>query len=240
MQDGQGIPQGLSFHVSGQGFFLTFCMLDARQKRIAVVGNADVTKDYSSFIDSCEIVIRLNLRSGLPALMHGRLGKKTDILAYAPRATRLVLDDREHAGQLRRFAEGAQRIWFLGPRLWFRLRPGGIIRFLVRNKRLAFDASATMLKVLQLDDRRIEYFPRGFRHSVAKKLQALDGNTGKAFPSAGIVVIQRVLEDPEFEPYQKYVLGFTFEGWQGHPLAVEKRLVEAHSANGLLQILPVD
>jgi hypothetical protein len=215
-------------------------MLDSRRKKIAIVGNADVSKDYSSFIDSCDAVVRLNLRHGLPALMHGRLGTKTDILAYAPRATRLVLEDREHVGQLRRFAEGVPRIWFLGPRLWFGLKPRDIIRFLARDRRLVFDTSAAMLQALQLENRQIEYFPRGFRSGVARKLHLLDGSTAKGFPSAGMLVIQRVVEDPDFEPWQKYVLGFTFEGWRGHPFALERRLVETHSAKGLLQILPVD
>lgn len=215
-------------------------MLDSCPKRIAVVGNAEVRKDHSSFIDSCDVVIRLNLRCGLPSLTHRRVGNKTDILGYSPRAVRLVLEDREHAEQVKLFANGAQRIWFLGPRLWFRPRPRGIIRFLARQEELEFDASASMLKLLELEDRQTEYFTRGFRRSVARKVRALDAAAGKTFPSAGMVVIQRVLEDPEFERHQKYLVGFTFEGWQGHPFAAERRLVEAHSAKGLLHVLPVD
>ena len=215
-------------------------MLDPQRKRIAIVGNAEVLKDYASFIDSCDIVIRLNLRADLPALTHGRLGTKTDILCYAPRGARLVVDDPENEAQLRHFANAADRIWFLGPRWWFRLRAGGIARLLVRDRRLVFDASAATLRILRLEDRQVEYFARGFRQSVANRLRDLDSNTGNTLPSAGMVVIQRVLEDPEFAAHRKYVLGFTFEGWHGHPFAAEKRLVEAYSARGLLQILPVD
>jgi hypothetical protein len=69
-------------------------------------------------------------------------------------------------------------------------------------------------------------------------LPGSDNATG--FPSAGMVVIQRILEDPEFGSYQRYVLGFTFKGWQGHPFTLEKRLVETHAAKGLLHLLPVD
>lgn len=216
------------------------CIFQMPRKTIAIVGNADVTKDYSAFIDSCDLVVRLNLRTGLPALMHDRLGNKTDILCYAPRATRLVVDDWAHLGQLRRFFAEARQIWFVGPKPWFRMRPKGIIRFMLKNERLVFDASAVIVRALQLEDRQIEYFTRDFRDSVAEKLQALASSTESGLPSAGMVVIQRVLEDPEFEAYQKCVLGFTFEGWQGHPFTREQRLVEKYSAQGLLQLLPVD
>jgi hypothetical protein len=46
-----------------------------------------------------------------------------------------------------------------------------------------------------------------------------------------------VLRSKRFEPHQKYLVGFGFEGWSGHAFDSEARIVKSLARRGKLQIL---
>lgn len=53
-------------------------------------------------------------------------------------------------------------------------------------------------------------------------------------PSVGLMSFVHVLGNPELSDYQKFVVGFTFGGWEGHDWEQEKRFAEAWFASGAL------
>lgn len=208
-----------------------------KAKKLAIIGNANVTCDHSQFVNSCDVVIRINLRKN-PSLILGVTGGKTDVLCYTPRAVSLVLQDDEELRFIRGYSAHLSRLWFLRPRRAYWVSRRSLSGFFFRKERLFLDMSRTLIKGLGLGHSTIEYIKMDLFNSTVKKLWDLDPCGMKPSPSAGIMVIERVLENEEYSNFEKYLLGFTFEGWAGHRWDLEKRLVDRYHEKGLLKFLP--
>ena len=64
------------------------------------------------------------------------------------------------------------------------------------------------------------------------------GATDAIMPSTGLLGIEMILDDQSFNDYEKYIIGFGWEGWKGHPWHLEKMLIEDYINNGILKTLP--
>jgi hypothetical protein len=206
-----------------------------RDKRLAIIGNADVTDDYSGFVDSCNVVIRINLRENYN-MMHSTTGHKADILCYTPRAIKLVLNEDRHMRFLKTYQEHVKQVWFLRPRPGYTLNKERLIGFFLRRERFFLDMSRTFIKQIALKAERVVYVGNEFREAVIKKLSEGGHGTGEIYPSAGIMAIEKCLGEMEFAGHEKYLLGFTFQGWEGHPWHLERELVDRYVERGVLRI----
>jgi hypothetical protein len=56
----------------------------------------------------------------------------------------------------------------------------------------------------------------------------------RLMPSLGLAAFVHLLSNPELSDHEKFVVGFTFSGWEGHDWEQEKRLAEAWFASGAL------
>lgn len=70
---------------------------------------------------------------------------------------------------------------------------------------------------------------------VIRSRALLRAEGSRLIPSLGFVALVHVLEDPALAAHDKYIAGFGFSGWNGHPWAVEKRIVERWLASGALK-----
>jgi hypothetical protein len=43
--------------------------------------------------------------------------------------------------------------------------------------------------------------------------------------SSGTIAAYYILDQKEFSEYQKYMLGFSFQGWRGHEWDLEKKFI---------------
>ena len=93
---------------------------------------------------------------------------------------------------------------------------------------------------------------RGKRHRVVSRHvheaveQALLAHEPEPYvvPSSGMIVVAQVLADVLADPGrdrdQVFLAGFSHQGWDGHPFAAERQLIEAHVASGKLVRLNPD
>lgn len=54
-------------------------------------------------------------------------------------------------------------------------------------------------------------------------------------PSTGVIGIETILQDSRFKIYdKKYIVGFNWTGWEGHPWELERQLVSDYISQGKL------
>jgi hypothetical protein len=70
---------------------------------------------------------------------------------------------------------------------------------------------------------------------IAEAQRLVQAESCPLMPSLGFVALAHLLNDSSFTRHDKYLLGFTAEGWNGHPWAVEKRLIDRWLASGVLK-----
>lgn len=203
-------------------------------KKLLIIGNANVADDYAAFVHSCDVVVRINLRKNHNTI-HGTTGQKTDILCYTPRAVHMVLNNDEDLECIKDYCKGVRRLWFLRPRHAYLVNRTFLAGFILRKERLFLDESRAFLKSFELKKTVPEFVGKDFLDAVIHKLCALNPSIKRPLPSAGILVIEKVLACADFDHYEKYLLGFTFEGWEGHPWELEKELVRGYLGKGRLR-----
>lgn len=205
-------------------------------KKLVIIGNADVASDYSELVNSFDVAVRINLRKNHNTI-HGTTGTKTDLLCYTPRAVYLVMNNDEDLQLIEGYCNNVSRVWFLRPRRAYWVNRIFLSGFFFRKERLFFDLSRAFMKRFKLKDSRTEFVEANFLNSTIHKLWDMNFSSPRPWPSAGIMAIEKVLADEEFRHFEKYLLGFTFEGWEGHPWESEKKLVEGYREKGLLRFI---
>ena len=205
-------------------------------KKLVIIGNADVTGDHSEFVNSFDVVVRINLRNNHNTA-HGTTGTKTDLLCYTPRAVNMVMNNDEDLKLIESYCSNVSRLWFLRPRHGYWVNRSFLSGFFFRRERLFLDLSRAFIKRFKLKESRTEFIEADFLNSVINNLRNQNPDGPKPWPSAGIMVIEKVLADEEYTHFEKYLLGFTFDGWEGHPWASEIKLVEGYNEQGLLRFI---
>lgn len=198
-------------------------------RKIAIVGNGVVGGGGAAVIDAADLVIRFN-----DCRSYGTGGTRTDIVAVCNtgRPARAMLTSREwrtHPGVV-----SAAQIWS--------------VRDPVKFAALRMELALSHPELDDFCDDYTEGFEAfcahaGKRHVVIDRRihEALDAALSAAnpppyvVPSSGMVVIGAVLETwPDAEAV---LAGFDHVGWEGHPFAAEKKIVDAHIAAGRLKRL---
>jgi hypothetical protein len=98
------------------------------------------------------------------------------------------------------------------------------------------DLSERLVRSNGLSDFRRKFFSFEENRQV---FEILERSSSRAFimPSTGFFAFHHVLNDPEFRAFNKYMLGFQFRGWSGHPWAAEKDLVMSFVSSGDLHFI---
>lgn len=207
-------------------------MTGARQ--VMIVGNGPVADNAAALIDAADFVIRFNGSRNF-----GTAGRRTDVVALCntgrPAAAMLADPVWRDSEAVR----GASEIWSVR-------HPE---KFAELQAALAFSHP-------ELDDFCDDYTEafasfaasRGKGHRVIARAvhEAVDAALGDhqaeayVVPSSGMVVVAAVLSDATHAKDTVTIAGFGHVGWDGHPFAAEKRLIESYIAAGrLTRLQPV-
>jgi hypothetical protein len=95
------------------------------------------------------------------------------------------------------------------------------------------DFSEAIIESNHLNRETVLYVPKQVNRLTFSKLEAISERPFYC-PSTGIVAIEHVLSCPDFASFDKHIVGFTFEGWDGHPWNAERALIAAHVDAGAL------
>jgi len=226
--------------------------LDKKSKKtLVIVGNAPLDRDFSEIIDSCDCVIRFNNCKNYII----NSGKKTDILILnntgnlsSQNTLNLMLKNRtkEEIKNELPYMKNVKHVWFIRPDMIFL---NGFIKNMFpkdnafRDKELASfkiigtrDLITEMIKAQKISKNKVRVITKHLYMRVWDKL-ILYGTADAIVPSTGVLGIEMILDDPNFHDYEKYIVGFSWKGWNGHPWQAEKLLVNKYIKNGTLTVL---
>jgi len=196
---------------------------------VVIVGNAPVTRDHAALVDGADLAVRFNV----PATWGAGTGRRFDAWVIANGgAGRAFARKRPFAAAP--YRDLPSEVWFsraLGVHADLRsAHPEG--RLQPRSER---DWAARIVEANGLSQpwRR---FDAPFYHRCLARLRETDpGLEPTLIPSAGFMAVNHVLET---RPDAAVALvGFTFQGWPGHPWAVEETFMRREAAAGRLTLV---
>ena len=198
--------------------------------RVVIVGNAPVTRDHADRVDAADLVIRFNV----PRTWYDGTGRRFDAWVIANGvAGRAFVRNRTFADAP--FRDLPSEIRF--PRaveVHADLRATRDSGFL--KAKSEHDVAERILKRNGLRQRWLR-FDAAFYRRCLDRLRSIDPLIDPtSIPSAGFLATNHVLET---RPGAEVTLvGFTFEGWPGHPWAVEAAFVGREVETGRLTLVP--
>jgi len=218
-----------------------------KMPKLIIVGSAPLDRDFSRFIENCDCVVRFNNCKNYG----GFSGTRTDILFLSNsgdpamhRTLAFLLQDRT-PDQVQRempYVHKANTVWFVRPRnpellehLNSKIEDNVPMKAAeIGYNRHGRDLAGEITRSLKIPEDKIRIVSPAFHSDIWERLISL-GPTEAVVPSTGIIGIETVLKDPMFKKYkQKFLLGFGWEGWIGHPWELEKKLVQKYLNQGLL------
>ena len=212
------------------------------EKRVVLVGNADVAIDYGELVDSSEVVLRFNECPNLG----NNTGNRTTILCLIN--TGAVGRDLYRKEGLKGFGPArTSEIWFRGRRdSWLDILLTLLVSFPRRKKKL--DYGPKMMRANQLSN-PVVYADRSLLKRVRRKLWQVDPKRPwkNVNPTSGFLALERVMADPRFDGYEVCLVGFTWEKGgpkrtfrEQHTWDEEETLCRQYESKGLLKILPCE
>lgn len=194
-----------------------------------IVGNGEVGQGHAAAIDAADFVVRFNDCSSF-----GSGGKRTDVVAVCNtgRPGKAMLGSaiwREHPA-----VRAATEIWSVrDPQKFADLRP--VLAISHPELDDFCDDHTSEFNAFCVDT--------GRRHRVVEKSihdavdLALGGFSPAPYvvPSSGIIVIADMLAN--YPDDEIVVAGFSHRGWEWHPFAAERQLVDRYEAEGRLRRL---
>jgi hypothetical protein len=200
--------------------------------RLVIVGNAGQpsssfseektpSKDIAQFIDESDIVIRFGR---VKNQQEGWTGARTDIL-YMRGNGKPAFKYSETPINFERVDRPKQIVSVVDMHGYKRRRP---------DKREKNDYTDKIVALNRFDPAVVSRLDQKILVEVRGLLQRAGS---ELMPSLGLASFVHVLGNPELESHEKFVVGFTFGGWEGHDWQQEQRLAEAWFASGALKPL---
>lgn len=197
--------------------------------QVMIVGNGEIDPRYATTIETADLIVRFNdCRSSTSS------GLRTDVVAVCNtgRPAKIMLESnawRSHPAVMK-----AKEIWCVrDPRKFAALRPVLAVQHpelddFCDDGTPEFQAfcGATGKKCIVIDERI---------HDWVDDALHLYHPSPYVVPSSGMIVIASVLD--QFPGARITIVGFGHEGWELHPFAAEKRLVEDYVSLGKLRRL---
>lgn len=198
--------------------------------RVVVVGNGGISRDLSPFVDGSDFVVRFNR----PASWGGLGGSRFDAWVIANGRGGCAF------ARQRSFADSPFRdlpsvIWFPRPLASHRQLPldpaygGARISDPVDD-----DVSLNIIESNNLRQTCL-CFGKDFYLRCILKLYDLRAAQYVLMPSSGYIAINYVIET--MPAADIFLLGFDFQGWDGHPWALEKESVRLMASQGIVTII---
>ncbi len=200
-------------------------------RRIVIVGNGEVPQGAAEAIDAADMVVRFN-----ECRNFGLSGSRTDVVAVCNtgRPALMMLSSPEWRAS--RPVADCREIWSVrDPEKFRELHP---VLMLTRPELADFcDDYTDAFAAFASDAGKVHAVIDRFVHEAVDAALAPFDPGDYVVPSSGMVVVARILAQVEEAGDAVVLTGFSHEGWDGHPFAAERRLVDSYIAAGRLSRL---
>lgn len=201
-------------------------------KRLVIVGNGPLSRDLSAEIDSADFVVRFNE----PKRSIGMSGTRTDwlIMANSGNPMQRRLNDPGFT---------ASPIFRAAGEVIFAYHPLVIARYfrkprpLSRLKGRRADWTLPSLRKLGAAGKAIRIMPPQFYEEGCRALGLPAERMREVFPSTGFFGIWLALDTHPAAEWRIELCGFTWQGWQRHAWADERRWIADHLARGRIVLI---
>ncbi len=203
-------------------------------KKIFVIGNGTVNEDFSEAIDTSDVVVRFNNLDNYNL----NTGTKIDIWVHSSNKTllqRLIDNPKQIESKtklkLRDSILSISQIIFTIP-IFFPIKADSVIAQERNERRMAVIEFLKYYSLLEHPFKLIE-FPTNY---------LLDLNPQKWFseyqyPSNGYLFTRYLVDSLRYSEHQIILVGFSWEGWAGHPWKFEKKYLQKMELNKIIEIL---
>jgi hypothetical protein len=206
-----------------------------KPKRMVIVGNGPLSRDFSEHVDRADFVVRFNE----PKKSIGMSGVRTD---------RLIMANSGKPMQ-RRLNDGAlinSPIFRAAKELMFAYHPQIIKRYfrhpnlMARLKGRRADWTVPAIEKFGGAGKEIRIMPPQFYERGCRELGVPVEKMHEVFPSTGYFGIWHALEHYAAEEWRIEVCGFTWQGWQRHAWIDERRWVAEKVDQGRIALIDED
>lgn len=198
-------------------------------RRIVIVGNGDVAPDLTAAIDAADLVIRFNDCRSM-----GAGGSRTDVVAVCNtgRPARAMIGSAEWRKSPA--VASASEIWSVRDPVKFAALRGPLSLSHPELDDFCDDYTDQFTAFCKATGKRHVVIDRSVHEGVDMALAAYEPGS-YVVPSSGMIVIAEVLA--RYAGDDIAITGFSHIGWDEHPFAAEKRLVDSYVSLGRLRRL---
>jgi len=195
-------------------------------RRVSIVGNGSFSHRDAAIIDHCDLVVRFNDCRSL-----GEGGWRTDVVAICntgrPAASMIrTLSWREHPA-----VASASEFWCVRDVLKFaELKPN----LDPELDDFCDDYTAEFAMFAAKKNKTLRVIPRHHHDRIDDELRSMSPDK-YIVPSSGMMAIAYLLGHASSSGDEMILAGFDHTGWEGHPFAAERMLVDRYVAEGLVQ-----
>lgn len=203
-----------------------------QKKRMVIVGNGPLSRDFSHEVDAADFVIRFNE----PKASIGMSGVRTDrlIMSNSGKPMQRRLND-PHLIASPIFRAARELMFAYHPRIvarYFRKPP---ITAWFKGRRA--DWTLPAIEKFGGAGKEIRIMPPQFYERGCRELGLPAEKMREVFPSTGYFGIWHALEHHSPDEWRIEVCGFSWQGWQRHAWADERRWVADKVERGLLALI---
>ncbi len=196
-----------------------------------IVGNGEIQQGLAAAIDAADVVVRFN-----DCRSYGAGGTKTDVIAVCstgrPALSMLGGGRWKASSPVRQ----ANEIWCTRDPLRFEAMRAALTVSHPDLEDFCDDYSAGFKAFADATERRMVQLSAAVHAGTDERLKVA-GASAYVVPSSGLLVIEAVLDEAERSGDSVAIAGFGHQGWEWHPFAAEKRLVDGYVAAGRLKRL---
>jgi hypothetical protein len=204
-------------------------------KRLVIVGNGPLSRDFSTEVDAADFVLRFNE----PKASIGMSGTRTD---------RLVMANSGKPMQ-RRLTDPAlvsSPIFKATREIMLAYHPQIIARYfrkpnmLSRLKGRRADWTAAVIATFGGAGKEVRIMPPQFYEAGCRELGLTAERMHEVFPSTGFFGIWHALQTSPAKEWRVELCGFSWAGWRRHAWADERGWVESRVAEGRIALIDPD
>lgn len=194
-----------------------------------IVGNGEVDPSHSKLIDAADLVIRFNdCRSA------GAGGEKTDIVAVCNTGRPAKAMTQGDVWRNNPCVQRASEIWCVRDGAKFLAMRPSILQRHPELEDFCEDFTDGYKAIAAETGKTLHMISAAVHERVDADLVAFDPGD-YVVPSSGLIVIAHVLQDMAVPGDDIALTGFGHVGWELHPFAAERRLVNSWIAHGYLR-----
>lgn len=226
--------------ISDKSLYSTLNLMESK-KTMFIIGNGKVQSDITSMIDKADVVVRFNDTNNYAE----NTGTKTTFWVIS--SNKFLINQRISGSQtlgnkkqiaIKEMIGNTQSLLFSIPP-FYPVQPetqkNMFKRIVSEDRKERIEAVSNFLQHFESTEHpfRIIEFPNKYIFDIAPEIWAPNWTC----PSNGYLITRMFADDATYYKHKKYLVGFSWEGWEGHPWILEKLCLEKMERENLITIL---